>query len=119
MESVRSLQKQLLCSNLPSQVVGSPAPLLIQAAVELIVDVGVANDVSAGISQQRRFNSPDLFVLSLLGVIQSQEFKQFRVPSFADRIVQPAYLTQCFRQDLKLDRIIGRMFNEGVPGCKL
>src|SRR5947209_679844 len=35
MENIRSFQKQLLCRNLPSQVVRSPASLLIQTAIEL------------------------------------------------------------------------------------
>src|SRR6185437_12358979 len=87
--------------------------------VELVVDVGIADDIAAGISQQCAFHNPDLVLLVLFSIIKTQEFEQFLIPAFADGIVQLAHLPESCGQDLKLDRVIGSMFDERVAGLKL
>src|SRR5579872_1459758 len=87
--------------------------------VELIVDVGIPDDVAGSVCQQHAFHSPDLLILALFSVVQTEEFEQVVVPAFADRIVQLAHLAESFRQDFKLDGIIRRMFDERVAGLEL
>src|SRR5579864_6559642 len=68
-----------------------------EQSVELIVDVGVANDVAAGVGKQCAFYCPDLFFYALFGILKTKKCEQFLVLTLADGLVQLAHLTESFR----------------------
>src|SRR5689334_1240969 len=88
-----------------------------QSFVELIVDVRKAADSNAAISvcQQCSLDYPHFCsFLDKFCIFQAEDLEQLHVISTLQRRLELAHLPQRLRQDLKLNRIVGGVFDELV-----